>query len=391
MTLLPWLIALAVAGPPAPSAFELLDVETVQGRPLNRYRALELGETPVRPVTWEAAPPLGVRHGLVPVGPHTDSAPAVAWDPEASSLWLDADGDRRLARDERHEVKPGAAVAIAVTIAAADPVRRTILVRPGLFGGGPRYTVRGGMAGQLELGGKAVRTLLIDGNADGCFDAAGADRVWVDLDGDGRFDPVAEQFPLGTPIPVGRTSYTVASDPWARSVEAHERDARLGRLRLSLSLGGQAPAGKVVELSANLVSKTGELVTVPTIDASTEAPVGRYRVAGLTLQLADAEGRVWSYMFSGGRGRTIDVVPGGEARADLLDGLTLDVTATVHGVTRPGDEVDATPHLQLASGLYLANCTTRLGELGREQERSAGMVLKAPGGAPLDRVVSGFA
>jgi hypothetical protein len=389
MTFFPWLMVLAVAGQPAASAFKLLDVETVEGRPVNRYRALEFGETPVRPVTWEVAPPRGVRHGLVPVGPHTDSALAVAWDPETSALWLDANGNRRLTRDERHEVKPGAAVAIPLTIAGADPARRTILVRPGLLGGGPRYTVRGGMAGELEVGGKPVRTLLIDGNADGCFDAAGKDRVWVDLDGDGRFDPVAEQFPLGTPIPVGRTSYTVASDPWAQSVAAHERDTRLGRLRLGL--GSRTPSGKVVELSANLVSKTGELVTVQALDAPTEAPVGRYRVAGLTLQLLDASGRIWSYTFSGGSGVTIDVAPGGETRADLLDGLTLDVTAAVHGGTRPGDDVDATPHLQLASGLYLANCTTRLGDVAREQERSAGIVLKGPDGAPLDRAVSGFA
>src|SRR3954470_7082181 len=153
MTFLPWLMVLAVAGHAAPSAFKLLDVETVEGRPVNRYRALELGETPVRPVTWEVAPPKGVRHGLVPVGPHTDSALAVAWAPEASALWLDADGDRRLALDERHEVKPGAAVAVPVTIAGAGPARRTVLVLPGLLGGGPRYTVRGGMGGGGALGG----------------------------------------------------------------------------------------------------------------------------------------------------------------------------------------------------------------------------------------------
>src|SRR4051794_2193935 len=111
-----WLIVLAVAGHPAPSAFKLLDVETVEGRPVNRYHTLELGATPVRPVTWEVAPPKGVRHGLVSVGPHTDSALAVAWDPETTELWLDADGNRRFARDEHHEVKPGATLAIPVAI-----------------------------------------------------------------------------------------------------------------------------------------------------------------------------------------------------------------------------------------------------------------------------------
>ena len=224
------------AGPLGVRAARRRDGRGPAGEPVP---GLELGETPVRPVTWEVAPPRGVRHGLVPVGPHTDSALAVAWDPEASSLWLDADGDRRFARDERHEVKPGATVAIPVTIAGADPARRTILVRPGLLGGGPRYTVRGGMAGELELGGKAVRAAPDRWERRRLLRRRGTDRVWVDLDGDGRFDPVAEQFPLGTPIPVGKTSYTVASDPWARSVSAHERDTRLGRLRLSL--GGRAP------------------------------------------------------------------------------------------------------------------------------------------------------
>lgn len=389
MTLFPWLIALAVAGDPAPSAFVLLDVEAVEGRPLNRYRPLELGQTPVRTVTWEAAPPAGVRHGLALVGPHTDSALAVAWDPATSSLWLDADGDRRLTRDERHEVRPGTTVAVAVAIAAPELVRRTILVRPGLLGGGPRYTVRGGMAGELVLGGRRIRALLTDGNADGCFDAAGTDRVWVDLDGNGRFDPVAEQFPLGAPIRLGSTSYTVASDPWARSVAAHERDSRLGRVRLDL--GSRARAGTVVGFSANLVSTTGELVTVQAVDASTEAPVGRYRVAEMSLQLADSTRRVWSYTFAGGRRGTIDVAPGAEARAELLEDLTLDVTATVGGGVRPGDDVDATPHLQVASGLYLAACTTRLGDSPGEQPRSAQIVLKSPAGAALDQAASGFA
>ena len=280
-------------------------------------------------------------------------------------------------------------IPVRIAVANLAPIRRMILVRPGLLGGGPRYTVRGCMTGKLDVGGKTMATVLLDENADGCFDAAGTDRIWIDLDGDGRFDPVAEQFPLGTPIRSGQVSYTIASDPWARSVAAHERDTRIGHVRLSL--GGKAPVGKVVELSANLVSTTGELVTVQSFDAPTEAPVGSYGVAGLTLQVADASDRIWSYTFSGGRRGEIHVLPGKESRALLLEGLELDVAAAVHGGTRPGDAVDVTPHLQIASGLYLANCTTRLGEVAWEQERSAQIVLKGPDGTALDRAVSGFA
>ncbi|MEJ7636741.1 MAG: hypothetical protein WKF75_01825 [Singulisphaera sp.] len=49
-------------------------------------------------------------------------------------------------------------------------------VRPGLLGGGPRHTARG-HGGGFDLGGGGAYA-LIDGNADGCFDAAGTDRVW---------------------------------------------------------------------------------------------------------------------------------------------------------------------------------------------------------------------
>jgi hypothetical protein len=393
MTWFPWLVVLLTAAnstpEPAPRAFELLDVESVDGRPVNRYRFLELGATPVRPVTWDVAPPPGVQYGLALVGPQTGTALAVAWDPAARALWLDADGDRRLTRAERHEIKPGTAVAIAGTIAAPEPVRRTILVRPGLLGGGPRLCVHGCMAGELDLGGKRIRALLLDGNADGCFDAAGADQVCVDLDGDGHFDPATEQFPLGSPIRVGPTSYTVASDPWAGTVAAHERDNRVGRLRLGL--GVPRHTGKLESFAANLVSQTGEFVTVEALDTSTETPVGRYRIAGLTLELAEPSGRVWIYTFRGGRGTTIDVAPERETRAVLLQDLAFEITVSAEGDIRPGDDVDATPHLQLASGLYLANCTTRVGEASWPQPRSAAIVLLAPGGTLLDRAVSGFA
>jgi hypothetical protein len=253
------LMAVVVAASPTPRAFALLDVETAFERPVNRYRALELGTTRVRPVSWEVAPPAGVQYGLALVGPQADLAPAVAWDPAAATLWLDADGDRRWTRAERHAIQPGATVAIPVTIATPEPIRRTILVRPGLLGGGPRYTVRGCMAGELEL----------------------------------------------------------AQDP----------------------------------------------------------------------------GGVWSYTFSGGRDAVLDVGPEGESRANLLEGLRFSVTAAAQGDTgtRPGDDVDATPYLRLASGLFMSNCTTRPGNVRWSLPRQAVIELQGPGGAPLDLAFSGFA
>jgi hypothetical protein len=378
-----------------PSSFELLDVESVGGRPVNRYRTLELGERPVKPVAWEAEAPAGVRYGLAIVGANADSSIAVAWDPLAEALWLDADGDRRFARSERHEIKAGAVIAVRASIRPSSEttglpttISRVLLLRSGLFGTGPRYTVRGAMKGTLDLGGRSLAALLIDANVDGCFNAGGRDQVWVDLDGDGGFDPATEQFPLGAPIVFGATSYTVASDAWARSVLAHQRDTRRGRLRLSL--GTAVRKGAFVGLSASLVSNTGELLIVEKLDEPVEAFVGRYRIASLELQLSDETRRVWKYHFGGGRGAQIRVSPNEEARADLLKGLAFLVTASDREGVTGGNEVDATPHLRLDPGLYLTNCTTRMGQLQQEQGRSAEIVLKSSQGVTLDRAISGF-
>ncbi|MEJ7636742.1 MAG: hypothetical protein WKF75_01830 [Singulisphaera sp.] len=84
MTLLPWLFVLTVAVHPAPSAFALLDVEAVEGRPVNRYRALELGVVPVRPIEWEVSSPEGVSHGLIPSA-RTPTRPSPSREPRSSS------------------------------------------------------------------------------------------------------------------------------------------------------------------------------------------------------------------------------------------------------------------------------------------------------------------
>jgi hypothetical protein len=380
---------------PVPQAFAFVDADVVEGRSVNRYRPLETGDRPVRPVSWEAPPPEGVRFGLVPIGHDPGARPAFAWDAPSSSIWIDADRDGRLSRAERHEVQAGPAAAVPVTIAGpegAPALRRTILVRPGLLGAGPRFTVRGAMTGTLDLGGRSVRAVLTDGDADGGFGAAGADRVWLDLDADGQFDPASEQFPLGTPIAADGTSYIVASDPWAQSVVCRARDGRRGRVRLALGPGGLTlpGGGRVQRFEADLVGETGEPVTVTALDAVAEAPVDRYRITAVALRASDAAGRVWKYTFGGGRRRAVTVEPNAEARLDLLSELAFKVSLAPTADVRPGDEVAVTPHLDFAAGLYLTNCGIERNGDWRDEERTAAIVLTSPSGKTLDRASSGF-
>ena len=317
------LFALAPGPAQTQAGFQLLDVESVEGRSVVAYRPIELGPKPVRPLKRDEALPPGTVFGLATVGASPESALGVAWNPkgpDGPTLWLDADADGRLSRSERHTLQPGKTLAIAATITgknatteAARPapasVHRTLLFRPGLLGEGPRFAVRGAMSGTLMLGEKSCRALLTDGNGDGCFGTAGVDRVWIDLDDDGRFDAVTERFPLGTPLTItttrGTKVFTIASDPWASSVAAHERDNRLGRLELALNRQWTASSSSsatpsIESVSVSLVSETGELVTILDLSKVHDIPVGRYRIASLELRMADQAAKVWSYTFTGG-------------------------------------------------------------------------------------------
>ena len=168
--LLLWLFALAPGPDQTQAGFQLLDVESVEGRSVVAYRPVELGPKPVRPLKWDEALPPGTVFGLATVGASPESALGVAWNPtgpDGPTLWLDADADGRLSRSERHTLQPGKTLAIAATITgknatteagrpAPASVHRTLLFRPGLLGEGPRFAVRGAMSGVLDAGRKIV-------------------------------------------------------------------------------------------------------------------------------------------------------------------------------------------------------------------------------------------
>ena len=74
----------------------------------------------------------------------------------------------------------------------------------------------------------------------------------------------------------------------------------------------------------------------------------------------------------------------------LLEGLVLEAAVAAQGGARPGEEVNVTPTLKQASGLYLANCRARPKGAYTDEERSAEIVLHGPDGTILDRANSVF-
>lgn len=388
------LLAFCLGADAAPVAFEFQDTAVYEGRPMVHYRPIEFRNEPAQPLAGEYSPTPGALYGQLPVGPKSETAISIVWLPKADGgpiLWLDANADGRLAADERH-VASGKECEIRASIRVqtqpkAKSVERMLLFRRPTFGPGLRYAVRGYATGRLNLGGEEHSVLLADGNADGCLDSVGKDRVWIDLNRDGRFEGLTEQFPLGKPLTKAGQVYVIRSDPLAATVTANLRLPGEGKLRLTL------PAGrKAAKFSAELISDLGELVAVEKLDEPVPVPHGQYRVSWLKFQLTADDGQAWHYSFSRNQQRYFSVPLGQEVTIPLLEKVVMHVACELkQGKARPSETVTARLDvLADDAGLSLASCT-RGGE-DREQaaESSAEILLLSADGKTISRGMSGF-
>ena len=77
----------------------------------------------------------------------------------------------------------------------------------------------GFMEGTIALGDKTVAARRVDGDANGSF-ADAADRLWIDRNADGVWDPFTEQFAFATILRIGGQRYAARSDTLGDTVDA---------------------------------------------------------------------------------------------------------------------------------------------------------------------------
>ena len=387
------MLCAAVDSPATPAVFEFKDTATYENRPVLQYRAIEFRGSPVRPLGNRKFDAKSL-YGLAPVGPTPETALTIVWFPNApggSELWLDANGDGRLTDDERHVMK-GRELEIPATIAIQlkpkpKKIERTLVFRRSAMGDGLRYTVRGYMQGRVSFGGKEYTTLLIDGNANGCFDTVGQDRVWIDLNHDGHFDLLTEQFPLGKPIPHNGEVYVIRSDASASAVVANLRSAGQGKLRLTLA---KKPA-VAAKVSAELISDLGELVCIEKLDAAIPVPFGDYRLSSLKLETTDSTGQTWTYHFGNEQTRNYSVPTGKETTIALLGQLAMNVSLRFdNGKVMPGQTLSIQPKLIADRFLYLSRCEVGKDANCQQAEGNAEILLLTPDGKVVNRGLTGF-
>ncbi len=220
------------------------------------------------------------------------------------------------------------------------------------------------LEGTVRLDDQEVAIQIVDRDGNGVFDDP-EDRLFLDLDQDGRFHPLRERFAVSPTLRLrghsgtDRYAFSLLSDPWrVELVPIHGA----GAVRAKLSVPaphGSSSSGEWITVSATLVSRSGLHRVLDRLDEPVEMPVGEYSIESLSLEYQGD--RRWSIAFSNlqkERNYTIEVQADTVSPVELLGDLTL--SARIIGAAPASGKLSIQPTLVSDTGLTLTH--SRVGE-----------------------------
>jgi hypothetical protein len=315
-------------------------------------------------------------------------------------LYVDANRNRRIESGDRLVAQSDRAWRTPLSVAVVEGETTRLIPRAAIFRLGATgltfsFAAAGYLEGAVSMDGKKHAARRSDGDGNG-FLTDSQDRLWIDLNDDGRWDSSDEQFLYSTILIVGSSRYALRSDELGTRL-ALEPVEGTGTVRLNLNRPAGSP--RATELHATLIGRDGSAVSISGEAEGTTVPSGEYRVNTLTLAFDDPEaGPRWCFIFSDdggthdykwyrvGKNGTVEIDPVGKLE------LQTGVQEKSRSVTS-GDDVDLQPRLYTGGGLLINTCfrgspTTPGGHDGQ------GADIKLHGsarGQPLGVACSGFA
>jgi hypothetical protein len=278
-----------------------------------------------------------------------------AFDRESS---VDVDSENGENREQSGDDLP-AAVSPSHNVSAAYPVRFRFDSATGqLFA-----ATAGTREGRVKFGDRECLARYEDRNANGrWFDAD--DRLFVDLNGDGKINTISERLPCQGMRMIQGTLYAIAGDPLGQTLAITpvlEKGNLIPRLTLSES------EAQVLSIGGTLVSHVGVQVTFDRVDQPVEVPVGRWYLRELWFEVRQGDERHYRFKFlrSGGSS-PLEVVAGGEVPFELLGDLQLSATVMQVPGGERGGMLSIQPTLTTETGCYLSDA--RVGRQAASEE-----------------------
>jgi hypothetical protein len=281
--------------------------------------------------------------------------------PSDADLYVDANRDRRIDARDRVVGTAGDSSGERVwrlpvdVVMVEGPVRKTtpraVVFRLGRAGRTLAYAAAGYLEGTVTLAAQPRAARRMDGDGNGLLTDA-QDRLWIDLDGDGRWDAMAEQFLYATVLNLNGARYVVRSDPLGSRL-ALEPLLGTGSVRLALAQDTSA------DVHATLVGRDGSAFGVSANEGAT-VPIGDYRLSTVSATLGDPNGgQSWSYFFydRGGRGepKWYSLAKDEQLVIDPIGKLTMELEVADKAKTvKAGEDVSLQPLLYTGDGLLIS-------------------------------------
>lgn len=291
-------------------------------------------------------------------------------------LYVDKNRNRIIEpKDRAEEAGPVRAAPLPAEFFHDDAARhfpRRVLFRRSGLGGGLSFATTGFLSGTVTLAGREIAVRRVDGDGNGFF-ADPRDRVWLDLDGNGKWDPFSEQFPFVPVLKLEEKRYALRSDAIGSRLALEEING-LGTVRLKLAT--LAPGVEVADLELMLMGDDGSAYSLRGAEGAVQVPVGRYALSALSLSLSRTGDREpWYFVFSRlwppeGR-HWHEVARDAEVVIDPI-GTPRFVLEFPNGAenVKPGKSLSIEPRLYTQDGLLINSCS--LGQPGRTAAYGSG-------------------
>lgn len=252
------------------------------------------------------------------------------------------------------------------------------------------WSWRGFRRGSITMEG-AKRTIVVgDGDGNGSFSDQGSDQLWIDRDGNGKLDPVSEQFAASPLLKIGEKTYSFYLPP-VGPARWKEINSGFGKARVTFQ---PANGGSTNEIAMTLVGQTGEAFAAHSFNEELKVPAGKYQTASLSLGLTDSNKLPWQYSFVRGwddatmRAFPLEIPRDGTKDLKPFDKLKFSTGAPAKMKLTRGASYTVRLSLETEQGLQLTNAVKNNQS---SNESMARIELRDARGKVLSMATSGFA
>ncbi len=315
--------------------------------------------------------------------------------PTEIDLYVDTNRNRVIEAQEKVSGRNGSwRIPVKVELVDRNEApERTLIFRYGRVTRSLSYATCGFLEGKVYLENRLVSVRRMDGDGNGYF-ADPQDRICFDLNGDGKWDPLTEEFLYGPTLTLAGTRYLLQSDQLGARLSLGKVEGT-GTVKLKF---GSALAPQVEDASVMLLSRDGLISTLRGAAGEQAIPVGEYRVAALFLTLKDpGGGESWNFVFTGDGGDPKEqhwhrVAKGQTVLVDPIGALDFGVSFPGEGrALKAGDTLNVRAHLYTGDKLLINTAYRGPVQPSYDFDGGATYALCSPAGTALATSRSGFA